>query len=47
VSEKSGGTLACRQIVVDRNFRVVGKVTHVFKKGSRLLRDAIDDADEG
>jgi repressor LexA len=28
-----------RQIVVNRNFRVLGKVTHVLKKGSRLLGD--------
>jgi repressor LexA len=36
-----------RQIVVDTDFRVVGKVTHVLKKGSRLLRDVLDDTDEG
>jgi repressor LexA len=36
-----------RQIVVDSNFRVVGKVTRVLKKGSLLLRDVLDDTDEG
>jgi len=36
-----------RQIVVDSNFRVVGKVTRVLKKGSRLLRDVLDDTDDG
>lgn len=34
-----------RQIVVDSDFRVVGKVTHVLKKGSRLLCEVLDDKD--
>lgn len=34
-----------RQIVVERDFRIVGKVTHVLKKGSDLLRVAFDSAE--
>ena len=34
-------------IVVGRDFRVVGKVTHVLKKGSRLLDTVLDDTDGG
>src|SRR5262249_34716878 len=33
-----------RQIIVERDFRIVGKVVHVFKKGSDLLRLAYDSA---
>jgi repressor LexA len=36
-----------RQIVVDSDFRVIGKVTHVLKKGSRLLRGPLHDTGEG
>lgn len=36
-----------RQIVVEKDFRVVGKVTHVLKRGSRLLDTVLDDTDEG
>jgi repressor LexA len=35
-----------RQIVVERDFRVLGKVTHVLKKGSRLLNTVQDDMAE-
>lgn len=35
-----------RQIVVERDFRIVGKVMHVFKKGSDLLRITFDSGDE-
>jgi len=31
-----------RQIVVERDFRIVGKVTHVLKRGSHLLRVLFD-----
>jgi repressor LexA len=34
-----------QRIVVERDFRVAGKVTHVLKKGSGLLREVFDDAD--
>jgi repressor LexA len=34
-----------RPIVVDHNFRVAGKVTHVLKKGSDLLRTIFDESD--
>jgi repressor LexA len=33
---------AHREIVVERDFRILGKVTHVFKKGSSLLRTVFD-----
>ena len=33
-----------RPIVVDRDFRVAGKVTHVLKEGSDLLQTIFDDA---
>lgn len=32
-------------IVVDGGFRIAGKVTHVLKKGSGLLRNVFDDAE--
>lgn len=35
-----------RQFVVEGDFRVAGKVTHVLKKGSALLREILDDADK-
>jgi repressor LexA len=35
-----------QQIVVEGDFRVAGKVTHVLKKGSGLLREIFDDADK-
>lgn len=34
-----------QDIVVDRNFQIAGKVTHVLKKGSRLMRTVFDVAD--
>lgn len=34
-----------RQIVVGGDFRVAGKVTHVLKKGSGLLREIFDEGD--
>jgi repressor LexA len=34
-----------RQFVVEGDFRVAGKVMHVLKKGSGLLREILDDAD--
>lgn len=34
-----------RPIVVDHNCRVAGKVTHVLKKGSDLLRTIFDESD--
>lgn len=34
-----------RQIVVKRDFRVIGKVTHVLKKGSLLLGAVLDSAE--
>lgn len=35
-----------RQIVVERDFRIVGKVTHVLKKGSHLLRVLFDTGED-
>ena len=35
-----------RQIVVERDFRIVGKVTHVLKKGSYLLRVLFDAGED-
>lgn len=35
-----------RQIVVERDFRIVGKVTHVLKKGSHLLRVLFDAGED-
>jgi repressor LexA len=34
-----------QQIIVKSDFRVLGKVTHVLKKGSHLLRETFDDSD--
>jgi hypothetical protein len=34
-----------RPIVVDRDFRVAGKVTQVLKKGYGLLRTVFDDSE--
>ena len=33
-----------RQIIVERDFQIIGKVTHVFKKGSDLLRLTYESA---
>lgn len=35
-----------RPIVVESNFRVIGKVIRVLKKGSRLLREVFEDGSE-